>query len=113
MDADIKAHFVEFRTAISGEISRVEKKFDASFTELDQRLGRFEEQVKAGFAAVAGRLSGLDHRLSGVEQKVSGLDQRLSGVEQQLSGLDQRTAGIDGKLDVLLARPRPSRARRR
>ncbi|WP_094549558.1 hypothetical protein [Petroclostridium xylanilyticum] len=46
-------------------------------------------------ALVLQKLSGIDQRLSDLEQTVSGIDQRLSGLEQTVSGIDQRLSGLE------------------
>ena len=78
-------------------VQRLSEKVDAFRADFDgSRLETARE-----FAAVRGRLDGLDGRLDGLDGRMDGLDGRMDRLDGRMDGLDGRMDGLDGRMDGL------------
>ena len=73
-------------------VQRLSEKVDAFRADFDgSRLETARE-----FAAVRGRLDGLDGRMDGLDGRMDRLDGRMDGLDGRMDGLDGRMDGLDG-----------------
>jgi len=73
-------------------VQRLSEKVDAFRADFDgSRLETARE-----FAAVRGRLDGLDGRLDGLDGRMDGLDGRMDRLDGRMDSLDGRMDGLDG-----------------
>ena len=73
-------------------------------TELDQRVAGVEQKVtklEQKVTELDQRVAGVEQKVTKLEQKVTELDQRVAGVEQKVTELDEKVTVLDQKFTVL------------
>jgi archaellum component FlaC len=101
MDFDMGKMQAEFRAQRSmlQALHDTQQDHTRRFTGVEGRLTNVEDRL----GGVEDRLTGVDGRLGGVEDRLTGVDGRLGGVEDRLGGVDGRLTGVEGGLELVRA----------
>ena len=80
----------ELLTAIAGMLDEKLKPVTQKLTGLENRMTGMED-----------KMSGLENRMTGMEDKMSGLESRILGLEDKTSGIEGKVTGLEEKVSAI------------